>query len=96
MQMNDKLREALVSVKKSIDEMGADALRGRRRQVRYIMLNHANAHYRKRKGLPFHVNIYDTKNKEYLATAFNTDFAAKIVSALNECAEKEGEKDGAL
>lgn len=42
-------------------------------------------------GLPIGEYIYDTKTNDYLATAFNTDFAAKIVSALNECAEKEGE-----
>ena len=64
--------------------------------MRYIMLNHANAHNRKKKGLPIHVRIYDTKTKECLATAYSIDSAAKIVSALNECAEKEGEKDGAL
>ena len=58
--------------------------------MRYVMVNHANAHDRKRKGLPFRVHIYDTKNKENLATAYSIDFAAKIVSALNECAEKEG------
>lgn len=47
-------------------------------------------------GLPIHVNICDTKIKKYLATAYSVDYAVKIVSALNECAEKEGEKDGAL
>ena len=61
--------------------------------MRYIMLNHANAHNRKKKGMPFRVNIYDTKTKKYLATAYSTDFAAKIVSALNECEEKEGENN---
>lgn len=58
--------------------------------MRYTMVNHANAHNRKRKGLPFRVYIYDTKTKEHLATAYSIDFAAKIVSALNECAEKKG------
>lgn len=57
------------------------------------MLNHANAHNRKKKGLPFRVNIYDTKTKKYLAMAYSIDSCAKIVSALNECAEKEGENN---
>ena len=52
--------------------------------MRYDMVNHGDAHKRKKKGLPVHVGIYDAKTKEYVATAYSTDFAARIVSALNE------------
>ena len=58
--------------------------------MRYIMVNHNNAHDRKKKGLPIHVGIYDMKTKEYVATAYSVNFGAKIVHALNECADKEG------
>lgn len=58
--------------------------------MRYVTVNHSNAHYRKKKGLPIHVGIYDTKTKEHVATAYSVDFAARIVHALNECAETEG------
>lgn len=59
--------------------------------MRYVMVDYANAH--NRKGLPLHVYIYDTKTKQHLAMAYSIDFAAKIVSTLNERAEKEGEKE---
>lgn len=58
--------------------------------MRYIMINHNNAHNRKKKGLPIHVGIYDTKTREYVATAYSVDFAARIVHALNKCADTEG------
>ncbi|MBR3958062.1 MAG: hypothetical protein IKJ89_09450 [Kiritimatiellae bacterium] len=58
--------------------------------MRYVMINHNNAHNRKKRGLPIHVGIYDAKTKEYVATAYSVHFAAKIVHALNECADKEG------
>ena len=53
------------------------------------MVNHNNAHNRKKKGLPIHVAIYDMETKEYVATAYSVNFAATIVYALNECAKKE-------
>ena len=60
--------------------------------MRYDMVNHGNARKRKKKGLPIHVGIYDTKTKEYVATAYSVDFAARIVHALNEREVEGGEK----
>ena len=58
--------------------------------MRYIMVNHSNAHDRKKKGLPIRVGIYDAKTRECMATAYSVNFAALIVHALNEHADKEG------
>ena len=61
--------------------------------MRYVMVNRSNAHDRKKKGLPIRVGIYDAETREYVATAYSVDFAARIVHALNEC---EGSQHGPL
>ena len=60
--------------------------------MRYDMVNHSNAHKRKKKGLPIHVGIYDTETGKCMATAYSVDFAARIVHALNEREVEGGEK----